>query len=237
MMSELRWILLLIGALVIAGVYAYTRYQRHVRNEASFGERRVARDLLESAAGEEMLVTDPGDVPDVGEAPTIGLDGDDAASRRLEELLIMHVRAAAAETWSGTAIVKAAEAAGLRRTDKDIFQYFSSAGHALFYVANMFKPGVFDWRRMDEFETRGLSLFMRLPTTCPATEALKAMLGCAGKLTEALGGDMLDAERRPLSEEALARMRTLCEAHDEAHEETHEETHEGAREKADEPRL
>lgn len=228
-MSELRWILLLIGALVVAGVYAYTRYQRRVRDEAGFGERRVARDVLETATGEEALLTDPGDVPDLGELPAIdlGRDGDVAADgaappRPSEDLLVMHVRAAEGQTWSGAAIVRAAESVGLRRTDKDIFQYFLTGEHALFYVADMFKPGVFDWRRMDKFRTRGLSLFMRLPATCPATEALKAMLGCAGGLTEALGGDVLDAERRPLSEEALARMRALCEAHDEARAEADE---------------
>ncbi len=218
-MSELRWILLLIGALIVAGVYAYTRYQRHVRDEAGFGERRVARDVLETATGEEALLTDPGDVPDLGDLPAIdlGRDGDGAAPPRpSEDLLVMHVCAGEGQTWSGAAVVKAAEAVGLRRTDKDIFRYFLAGEHALFYVADMFKPGVFDWRRMDKFQTRGLSLFMRLPATCPATEALKAMLGCAGGLTETLGGDLLDAERRPLSEEALARMRALCEAHDEA---------------------
>ena len=219
-MSELRWILLLIGALIVVAVYAYTRYQRRARDEAARG---VAKGASTGAPGEDALMADPGRVAEPEELPAIGLGrnddagaGGDAPRPPTEDLLVMHVRADEGAPWSGTAILKAAEAAGLRCTDKNVFQYFLGEEHALFYVANMFKPGVFDWRRMDEFTTRGLSLFMRLPPTCAATEALKAMLGCAGKLTEILGGDMLGAERRPLSEEALAKMRTLCEAHDEA---------------------
>ena len=222
-MSEPRWILLLIGALIVVAVYAYTRYQRRVRDEIGFGGRRAARDAPKGASGKDALVTDPGGVAELDELPAIDLDrndevgaGDGAPPRPTEDLLVMHVRADEGALWSGTAILKAAEAAGLRYTDKNVFQYFLDGERALFYVANMFKPGVFERRRMDEFTTRGLSLFMRLPPVCAATEALKAMLGCAGKLTEILGGDILDAERRPLSEEALARMRTLCEAHDEA---------------------
>ena len=222
-MSELRWILLLIGALIVAAVYAYTRYQRRARDESGRARRRAARAASRSMADEEALVTDPGDVADLDELPAIDLDRDDDMDATAgppqpptEDLLVMHVRADEGTSWSGTAILKAAEAAGLRCTDKNIFQYFLGEEHALFYVANIFKPGVFDWRRMDEFQTRGLSLFMRLPPTCAATEALKAMLGCAAKLIESLGGDMLGAERRPLSEEALAKMRTLCEAHDAA---------------------
>lgn len=237
-MSELRWILLLLGVLLIAAVYGYTRCQNRARGKAGSGARRAPRaapgdelgDASEGAPDAKGLVTDSDGVPDLDGLPEIDLGRGDhvvtvaaaavttaaAPPRPTEDLLIMHVRADEGAIWSGSAIMQAAEAAGLRRADGDVFQCFLDGEHALFYVTNMFKPGVFDWRRMDDFQTRGLSLFMRLPATCPATEALKAMLGCAAKLTEILGGDMLDAERRPLSEEALARMRTLCEAHDAA---------------------
>jgi len=233
-MSELRWILLLIGVLVVAGVYGYTRYQRHLRDEASFGRRGAQRDVLDVRGDEPVIssteeMVDASDLPPIefepgeGEAQVDGDDaGDDAAGRRggaaaekPREILILHVRAPADRPWPGEAAARAAADAGLKQTDKKIFQYFlPESERALFHVADMFKPGVFDWQRLGEARLRGLSLFMQLPVDCPAPGAFETMLNCARRLAELLGGEMLDAHRRPLSEEALTDMRALCEAHD-----------------------
>lgn len=234
-MSELRWILLLIGVLIVAGVYGYTRYQRHLRDEASFGRRGAQRDVLDVRGDEPVIssteeMVDASDLPPIefepgdGEAPGDGGDaGDDTAAGRRDgaapekarEILILHIRAAEGGPWPGEAVARAAESAGLKQTDKKIFQYFSpESEQALFHVADMFKPGVFDWQRLGEARLRGLSLFMQLPVHCPAPEAFETMLNCARRLAESLGGEMLDARRQPLTEEALADMRALCGAHD-----------------------
>lgn len=230
-MSELRWILLLIGVLIVAGVYGYTRYQRHLRDEASFGRRGAQRDVLDVRGDEPVIssadeVVDASDLPPIefepggGEAPAGGAgaaaDRDDgAAPEKPREIVILHVRAPEDRPWPGEAVARAAADAGLRQTDKNIFQYFlPESERALFHVADMFKPGVFDWQRLGEARLRGLSLFMQLPVHCPAPEAFETMLNCARRLVESLNGEMLDAHRRPLTEEALADMRALCEAHD-----------------------
>lgn len=233
-MSELRWILLLIGVLIVAGVYGYTRYQRHLRDEASFGRRGAQRDVLDVRGDEPVIsstdeVVDASDLPPIefepgdDEAPGDGADtaaerDDGAAPEKPREILILHVRAPEDRPWPGEAVARAAAAVGLQQTDKNIFQYFppesEQAEQVLFHVADMFKPGVFDWQRLDEARLRGLSLFMQLPVYCPASGAFETMLGCARRLTEALGGKMLDARRRPLTEEALEDMRALCEAYD-----------------------
>ena len=233
-MTELRWILLLIGGLIVAGVYGYTRYQRHLRDEASFERRKVQHDVLAvddedqpviSSAEEMVAASDLPSIeldPDGGEAAAGGVDDDadgrtgDAVPDKSRDILVLHVRAAAEETWSGEAVARAAESAGLKQTDKKIFQYFlPESEEALFHVANMFKPGVFDWQRLGEVKVRGLSLFMQLPVHCPAPDAFEHMLGCARRLIEVLGGEILDPHHRSLTGEALAGMRALCEAHDE----------------------
>lgn len=231
-MSELRWILLLIGVLIVAGVYGYTRYQRHLRDEASFGRRGAQRDVLD-VRGDEPVISSTDEVVDASDLPPIEFDpGDDeapggageaaaadrddgAAPEKPREILILHVRAPEDRPWPGEAVARAAADTGLQQTDKNIFQYFPpESEQVLFHAADMFKPGVIDWQRLDEVRLRGLSLFMQLPVYCPASGAFETMLGCARRLTEALGGEVLDARRCPLTEEALEDMRALCEAYD-----------------------
>lgn len=217
MMPELRWILLFIGVAIVIAVYAYSRHQRHLKNEKEFSISTPQHDLIDQAVQ-----------TDRSEMPSVGLDDDaielpdeppvvaEEATQSDEPLLIvLHVQAADDRFWHGNDILDIALKAGLQKTNKQIFQYFhQSANTPIFHVANMLKPGTFDWDDMAQFKTRGLSLFMQLPTPCAAKESFLLMHACAQRLVNHLEGEILDQTRQPLSEAVVEEIHRSCDRFD-----------------------
>ena len=80
-------------------------------------------------------------------------------------------------------------------------------GDKVFSIANMVKPGTFDDKQMDSFETPGLTLFMRLPIELDADVAFDFLIREAKGLAEELGGHLRDGNRNPLSDQTIQHMR------------------------------
>ncbi|MFP4079634.1 MAG: cell division protein ZipA [Ectothiorhodospira sp.] len=122
-----------------------------------------------------------------------------------EKILVLHVTAPEGEVFLGVDLEAALEELGMRFGDMDIYHLKLSDGqqeHTLFSLANMVKPGTFDPEQMQAFTTPGVSLFLRLPGPCNPVESFEAMLTCADRLAEYLGGQVLDASRSTLTPQA-----------------------------------
>jgi cell division protein ZipA len=78
----------------------------------------------------------------------------------------------------------------------------------LFSMASMFKPGHFDLAQMQEFRTQGLTLFMTVPCVYSPLEVFDKMVATAKGFCRMLGGKLLDHDRRPLTDQGLAHIRT-----------------------------
>ncbi len=95
----------------------------------------------------------------------------------------------------------------LRFGEHKIFHRYADAsgqGTVLFSVANALNPGTFDPDRMDQFSTPGISLFMTLPGNFNPQAAYRAMFDLAQMLAKELNGDVLDGQRKPLTDETRA---------------------------------
>ncbi|HET9122845.1 MAG TPA: cell division protein ZipA C-terminal FtsZ-binding domain-containing protein [Acidiferrobacteraceae bacterium] len=112
------------------------------------------------------------------------------------------------EGFAGNAVHEAAVAEGLEFGDRRIFHFRSDTSHPLFSLANLFKPGDFDPLAWATFRTRGLALFLDVPCVEHPEEAFDRMVALARALAARLGGDVLDQERRPLTPELSAVIRT-----------------------------
>lgn len=80
-------------------------------------------------------------------------------------------------------------------------------GQPWFHIASMVKPGYLDPSEADTFATPGLSLFLVLPGPSQPLDAFDDMLATAVRLAGRLGGRVLDARQRPLSEAAAQALR------------------------------
>ena len=259
-MDNLRLILLLIGCLLVLGIYLWDIF---FRREARGGDMLEAVDDL----------PDPGtDLQD--HAPATGraglgsllarsrdarLDGDERPAMPLnpwwdtgsaevaagpasaeqgraadstagdrprdhganEGLLILHIVSPDETGFNGVSIREAASGAGMVFGRMDIFHHFGSgrpqAAEPWFSMANMYEPGAFDRGRMAELQTRGVVVFM-YPPTAPAPGAVfDLFLDATRQMARALGGEILTAERAPLTVAAVTALREgVVSAHDRA---------------------
>ena len=229
-MTELRWLLIIIGVAIIVAVYFYSRRQYKAKDDQTFFQTPPPDDSLM-----DEKKTEVSDIPSLRIKVSEAKDGDgllpkmstaisnktespqlDASSEQSSEdepaLVILHVWAHSGQYWEGAKLMEVADRAGLTTSDKNIFQYFhqNNSTTPLFHVADKNKPGTFEWDRMEQVKIAGVSLFMELPTFCSAHEAFLLMHACAQRLSNLLEGEILDQFYQPLAQEALDEIDRLC---------------------------
>jgi cell division protein ZipA len=94
---------------------------------------------------------------------------------------------------------------GFKFGDMNIFHRHVDAagqGAVLFSLANMVHPGHFDLDNMEQFSTKGVSLFMTLPHNNGNMETFNIMLNAAAKIAEEFNGQVLDGNRSTLTKQS-----------------------------------
>jgi cell division protein ZipA len=81
-------------------------------------------------------------------------------------------------------------------------------GQILFSVANLLSPGTLKPAELTTLETKGLVIFMRLPSPANGLLSFDAMLDAADKIAKRLNGRLCDEHRQTLTEATLEAMRS-----------------------------
>lgn len=217
-MTELRWILLIAGILVIAGIYLFTRN----RSGAAGGEE--AGGLLKR---EPVLRTDPttgSGEKDSGSGEAIepflsdeSLDGDEPDPARVEPELVeepaplgdpekivtLRVAFSAEFAIPGVALTELFKTHGLRFGRLKIFHKFQSDGSRnigpIFSAASIAEPGSFDLANIETQNIPGITLFMVLPNYLEGRLAFESMLDFARAAADSFDGEVLDETGSSLS--------------------------------------
>jgi cell division protein ZipA len=244
-MNELRLVLLLLGIVVIIGLYLWDRVRTRLARRREWpsaqdaGDADLADDLKMSvhSAGEEedfstvLAALKPAAATD-GLPTFSGLFADDplgpeedAAGRETQQsdnLVTLHVVADGETPFPGPDVLSALKAEGLEFGDMGIFHHYGLEGmrsdRPLFHIANMVEPGYLNPDKMADFSTPGLSLFMMLPSPVDGGVVLDLMLVSARMLARRLGGTVVTHDRKPLTEEYIQRLREQIERHDQSHD-------------------
>ncbi|AOE49787.1 cell division protein ZipA [Kangiella sediminilitoris] len=106
--------------------------------------------------------------------------------------------------FQGPELVQTLVEQGMRHGEMDIFHRHAQAngrGAVQFSLANAFEPGVFDLKKVDDLETRGLALFMALPGPKKPMQAYELMVKTARGIVQELGGFVLDASKSNFSKQ------------------------------------
>jgi cell division protein ZipA len=217
-MSELRWILGLIGIVVVVALYVW-------------GRRRATSQAAEDAGRVEPLLDGTGTADTSVETPVLRRDADPsqaaqvemsmeagpAASAALEgappdreidtgKILLLYVRAASGEDFAGPELLEAFESEGLEFGKLGAFHQHDNSGDTVFSVANMHEPGSFPLEDMDEFKSGGIIAFMVLKEGGTA-DSLSRMIACARRLASILGGEVLDETGSTLTNQLATHMK------------------------------
>lgn len=198
-MDGLRWLLLLFGALVIAGVYLYSRREK----KPDTGEPIVPGRV------EPRLDTD-GDIEPVQIEPTLSDEDDELepdddvaplAVDAPQKIVTVRVVAKDKGTFAGDELILSMRGIGLRHGKFGIFHRYDGNDEArtVFSAASLVEPGSFDLANIKEQDIPGISMFLVLPGPVDAVEAFDLMITAARAITQSLNGELLDESGSTLS--------------------------------------
>lgn len=112
----------------------------------------------------------------------------------------------------GEKILSASFALDLKYGDMKIFHRYANSASVkeddaelaneeiLFSMANMMEPGWFDFDKMHEMETSGISFFMQANLVNNPSAVLDDMLICAHRMATMIGAQLCNSQRKPLDE-------------------------------------
>lgn len=236
--NELRAIIAVIGALILAAIYFLgtprrpqgkrvgTKQTGGGRREPTLGDeagdglpsmRATDDDAAEGEGFDDAFSAhgeaETGDMFAQAPRSTVGQRPD----LPVERIVTLFVAARGDAEIRGSDLIVAAEKCGLEFGDMGIFHRMvdgKSDQGPIFSAANMVKPGHFDMSRVDQMSTPGLSFFMALPGPLSALDAWDTMLPTAQRLAELLDAIVLDEERNALGRQRIAHIRDELRAWD-----------------------
>lgn len=192
-MGELRWVLLGLGVVLIAGIYLAGRGALGRLRWPWRRERAPERVEPEPDIGAPDEMEDLDEPAESAEPPATG--GKAAASTPGVADRVITVRfVPKGGALSAEAVVLALRAANLRHGRYGIFHCFAGppADEPLFSVANLTEPGSFDLNNLSASRIPGMSFFMVLPGPGDPVDRFDRMVETARALAHELGADLHD---------------------------------------------
>lgn len=215
MQTSLRWILLLIGVVIVVGIIWDAR-----RNNASKSKPKEApfdQDLVEENdlhTDDEDFIFDELDSAEELNAPNQlqneRLDNTDEFKGDINSIIMLHIMAPRLQPFLGEQLMEAFEEMNLFYGENQIFHRHENndgSGKLLFSVVSAIEPGFFDLDKMRSFKTPGITLFFSLGQPNQSIAAFESMLRTARQLAAHLGGEVRDDKRKILTSEAIERYR------------------------------
>ena len=234
-MDSLRFTLLIIGLLIVAGIYFKYRTDKDFfisLFKPQAGNKTVPNDS--SVIDDDLIpvLTPIDDEPDIRDFEQLNLlistrdnpeelvkgeksfsSLDDVVESGQESLLIVfYILPPAGHLFSGEGIHAVMTSAGLLLGEQKIYDYFFD-NQILFSIANAVEPGVFEKENLSTFTTPGLALFMQLPGPMECRKALDTLLDVSNRLATALTGDLCDENRNVMTKQTLQHLKDKIDAY------------------------
>jgi cell division protein ZipA len=208
MQTSLRWVLLLIGIVIVLGIIWDAK-----RNNASKRKpNNISHDpdLHDSHfAGEGMQIDDKDCIMDESSAI-------ESAKEQINNIVMLHIMAPRLQPFLGEQLIEAFEEMYLYYGKNQIFHYYENndgTGKLLFSVVSAIEPGFFDLAEIENFKTSGITLFFVLSRPNHSIAAFESMLRIAKQLAAHLDGEIRDDQRRILTHERIEDYRERIRSH------------------------
>lgn len=212
-MDDLRVILLLTGAAVIAGIYVWTRLQqRPVKQKTKPGVARAANvgtddgDIEKELERMEQLLADHDRDPEWNDAQAESAESAESG----DQVQIISIIAEDNAPFVGDKLLKAFANNDLIYSSNGIYErrVHQPGGDApVFGVANLVKPGTFPAIDVQDFTSPGVTLFLQLPCAIGALDAFDDFMNTAERLAVELAGELRDEKHQLLTHQALLQVR------------------------------
>ena len=202
-MTELRIILAVIGAIILAIIYYLGTRKKQPDDE--FSQSKIEPGFENSTA-----LRNANELPKKPDNITI----DQAHEEHQEEqkkagdnkIVTLFLHAKDGQQFDWHLIQSAADQVGLEFGKDNLYYRFKGFGETkelIFMVANMLKPGVFQ----PDMRTTGLVLIMTLPGVMSALDMWDSMFPVGERIAKILGGKLTDENHHIFSRQRIAAMR------------------------------
>jgi len=203
-MDGLRWILLLSGLLVVAGVYLYSRRERSRPADGTAISQRAEQPL--ASGKKEPSINDEADEDLAPDEPVTEEPVDQPAPK----IVTIRIVASDKKPFPGDELVLSLRGIAMRHGRFGIFHRYegNDENKVIFSAASLVEPGSFDLENIREQRFPGISLFMMVPGPIDGAEAFDLMIVAARALAKTLNAELLDESGSTLS---IQRQRYLRE--------------------------
>jgi cell division protein ZipA len=198
-MDGLRWLLLLFGLLVIAGVYFYSRREKNDSEESDDDvterkEPKLEADTDQSPVANEVFVDEEDDASE-DDVPEV------AGEPRPQKIVTLRLVGHNKQPFQGDELILSMRGIGLRHGKFGIFHRYDGddENRTIFSAASLVEPGSFDLANIKEQQIPGISLFLVLPGPVDGVGAFDLMMAAARALAQTLDGELLDESGSTLS--------------------------------------
>jgi hypothetical protein len=130
----------------------------------------------------------------------------DAFCANVDVAIGVNIIAPESQSFAGTRIRAAAEAAGFKLEPDGVFHYRGDGRQTLFTLDNH-EPAPFLPESIKALSTSGITLLLDVPRVANGGSVLERMLEVADQLAVALGGRLVDDNRAMLSEAGVSRIK------------------------------
>ncbi|OIP07535.1 MAG: hypothetical protein AUK53_11155 [Betaproteobacteria bacterium CG2_30_59_46] len=110
------------------------------------------------------------------------------------------------EAFAATKVRAMAEAAGMKLQPDGAFHFFNDEGADLFSLANL-DPAPFSAENIRQLSTHGVTFLFDVPRVADGVRVFNQMLMVARQMASSLGGQVVDDNRRALSDAGIARIK------------------------------
>ena len=187
-MWDLRWVLLGLGALLVVGVYLWTK---------GLGGRRLFPDTsrrarTEPSIGDPSSATGGGDAASSPPEAVVAAEPTPRKPAAPDRVITLRLIPRGDDELSMERAVVALTGAGLKHGRYGIFHKEDVTGEPAFSVASLTETGTFDLANLHETTIAGLSFYVVLPGIGDPVARFDAMVETARALSVELAADLHD---------------------------------------------
>lgn len=129
--------------------------------------------------------------------------------RTYDVLAIINMVSSGEGRFHGPDIDRLAKECGMQLGSMKIYHKLNTqaqGGRYLYSIANMYKPGDFDPKNLEGFQTKGLTFFLNIPTTFDPPKVYADMIHTVKTFCDHFDGVLLDRDRHVLDDATLERI-------------------------------
>jgi cell division protein ZipA len=214
--NSLRLILLVVGIIILVGIYVYDAVQKKTGEKEDRFDGTLQRQKIEPVISNEtmvlgvsMAVEPEGEEFDAGEtkakvAEPVERPVEDQAVPTADQAQVIQlaVLPVQGDVLTGPTLLDAFTKLDLEFGEMGVFHYYErqdGVESQCFHVANLLEPGIFPVDNMCDFESTGIVLFFQVNASINPESAFDSMLNTARELSQMLDANLVDEEMKELT--------------------------------------